>query len=370
MPDMCPPPRAQPSVAPLALGLGLVVAILLLGKALTGLVDLPAPIEQMLGGDSDSACPAQRGAGPPRVDSTREDRPAARRRRPRQRRARPGHPLALALGRRARAQARAAAPPRASAAPAAASATPAPPRCRARNTPAPSTGETPVATSPAPSPAAARSPARARKMKLSVANVSSAGGSTASAGGARMRINAGRRPDRRRPRDRERGRDPGGRPPARPDRARPGRPRRRHAAQGPVVLSARLDVVDETAHRHRSADARAHAARRRRRTTSTAPTVVEAGDDGGLSNAVEVLIPVDSSQMFRRRPSPQPGRDAPAGSAGRRGAPAAGHRHRRPARPGDARRRCPTARSSSLPDSGTHDRRRRRPCRSPCSSRP
>ena len=55
MPDMCPPPRAQPSAAPVALGLGLVVAILLLGKALVGLVDLPAPVEQLLGGGSDNA---------------------------------------------------------------------------------------------------------------------------------------------------------------------------------------------------------------------------------------------------------------------------------------------------------------------------
>ena len=38
-----------------ALGVGLVVAILLLGKAVVGLVDLPAPVEQMLGGGSDNS---------------------------------------------------------------------------------------------------------------------------------------------------------------------------------------------------------------------------------------------------------------------------------------------------------------------------
>jgi hypothetical protein len=136
-------------------------------------------------------------------------------------------------------------------------------------------------------------------MKLSVANVASASGSTAAAGGARLRINLADAQTGGAPATASAGVTPavdlqlgltardlnalaGATPP-----------------EGPVVLRARLDVVDETS----SGTAPKMRVRMQLAPTETdiqAPTVVESGDDGGLSNAVEVLIPVDYSQMFRR----------------------------------------------------------------------
>ena len=138
-------------------------------------------------------------------------------------------------------------------------------------------------------------------MKLPVANVSSAGDVDRLRRGRPPADQAGRCRDRRRPGDRERRRAAGvdlqlgltANDLAALARATP--------PEGPVVLSARVDVVDETAAAplRRCAFACSSPAPR---TTSTAPTVVEAGDEGGLSNAVEVLIPVDPSQMFGARP--------------------------------------------------------------------
>jgi hypothetical protein len=290
-------PRATFSRS-VALGLGLVVAILLLGKAVVGLVALPAPIEKMLGGGSDNAIqltetavrPAEQSSvkiGQPRAAATSDSvalvpatrsssrsSDAAKRKQSRRTSSRVrrngsdvGNAGAVTLP--------------------------------SGDTPAPATGETPVATSPAPSSPRSPVASSARKMKLSVANVSSASGSTASAGGARMRITLADA-------------QTGGAPATATAGVTPavdlqlGLTARDLAAlagatppQGPVALRARLDVVDETS----AGTAPQMRVRMELAPTDTVvdtPTVVESGDDGGLSNAVEVLIPVDSSQMFRR----------------------------------------------------------------------
>lgn len=289
-------PRATFSRS-VALGLGLVVAILLLGKALVGLVDLPAPVEQLLGGGSDNAIqlsetpvrPAEQSSlkiGHPRAAATGSDSvalvPATRSRSSAATQRKAGRRTSSSVRRSGRGVGNAGTATLPSA-----------------NTPAPSTGQDPVAASPAPSSGSTPVASSARKMKLSVANVSSASGSTASAGGARMRITLADAAT-------------GGAPATATAGVTPavdlqlGLTARDLAAlagatppQGPVVLRARLDVVDETS----AGTAPQMRVRMELAPTDTqvqVPTVAESGDDGGLSNAVEVLIPVDSSQMFRR----------------------------------------------------------------------
>jgi hypothetical protein len=281
-----------------ALGLGLVVAILLLGKALTGLVDLPAPVAQMLGGGSDSRVQlsevpvrqapqssvkighSRPAVGPDSVALVPAARPASRSSVAAVRKQSRRTSSSVRRTGRGVGNAGAVTLPRG-------------------NTTTPSTGETPVAPAPAPSSGSAPVASSPRRMKLAVANVSSASGSSASAGGARMRITLADAQTGGAPATASAGVTPavdlqlgltardlatlaGATPP-----------------EGPVVLRARLDVVDETTAgtapqmRVRMELAGADA-------DVEAPTVVEGGDDGGLSNAVDVLIPVDASQMFRR----------------------------------------------------------------------
>lgn len=294
-------PRATFSRS-LAISLGLILLILVLGRALLAVVDLPAPVAQVLGSEAPGVVqlsPAQKrqetaqrvrlGKTSPSV-STEEDAPrtasSGSASHKRTHTTRTAARTSSRVSRSARGLGRASADNLPSAA-----ATPSP-------APATDTATIPSTSAGSSDTSAGSNRSLARKMTLQVADVS-APASTGYASAARMQLTLA---------DAQTGGAPATASAGLPPKVelQLGLSRSDVVAlaasaptDGPVALSTRVDVVDD-AGTGTDPEMRVRMHLVPVDSAVTKPSVRTAGDDGGLSNAVEVVVPVDGSRLFGR----------------------------------------------------------------------